>query len=347
MPIAVVCPSCSARLNAPDAAAGKQVKCPKCKNAMIIPEPMAEAADFDVVDETPLPKPPKPKPPARVKADVVVDDDEDRPRKKPKKAVQVDEDDDRPKKKKKKQAADNNSLIRNVVGGVVLVALLGVAGYVFYDRYQQNKKTDDANTAAGGGEVRGGEPKIVGGTGGPGVQPAQPGVPGQGQPDGPPGKGKTIGVPGQPITLTSPSGFKVTFPGPYAIEDARPRIRDAIGLPVRLYVSEDRATQMLYVAAAVELPAAATETERKQAYEKVVKTLIEEGGKVKVQSRKSVMFGGRTWEEIKISESANDVAITRLLQTDSSVFLLLAASEAKPLSEDAAKKYFESFELTK
>jgi hypothetical protein len=52
MPIAVLCPTCSARLNAPDASAGKKVKCPKCRNPMIIPGPAA----------APVPPPPPPRP---------------------------------------------------------------------------------------------------------------------------------------------------------------------------------------------------------------------------------------------------------------------------------------------
>ncbi|MEJ5277537.1 MAG: DUF4352 domain-containing protein [Thermogemmata sp.] len=39
MPIVVACPSCGARLKAPDAAAGKTVKCPKCGASMVIPPP--------------------------------------------------------------------------------------------------------------------------------------------------------------------------------------------------------------------------------------------------------------------------------------------------------------------
>jgi len=40
MPIVVTCPGCSATLKAPDTAAGKKVKCPKCTSA--IPVPAAE-----------------------------------------------------------------------------------------------------------------------------------------------------------------------------------------------------------------------------------------------------------------------------------------------------------------
>jgi hypothetical protein len=37
MPISVECPTCAARLKAPDAAAGKRVPCPKCRGVVIVP----------------------------------------------------------------------------------------------------------------------------------------------------------------------------------------------------------------------------------------------------------------------------------------------------------------------
>lgn len=37
MPIAITCTSCGSRINAPDAAAGKKAKCPKCKAVVSIP----------------------------------------------------------------------------------------------------------------------------------------------------------------------------------------------------------------------------------------------------------------------------------------------------------------------
>ena len=71
MPIAVVCPSCDSRLNAPDAAAGKTVKCPKCKAPMVIPTPEADPGFEAVDDPAPAPKL------AAVKTDVMLDDDDD------------------------------------------------------------------------------------------------------------------------------------------------------------------------------------------------------------------------------------------------------------------------------
>lgn len=112
MPIAVVCPGCSAKLNAPDGAAGKKVKCPKCAGAITIPAPAA-SADFEVVEDEPAPPPKKPAPapaaPAKkpVKAVVEEDDEEEdeKPKKKPvKAAVEVDDEDDEEEKKPKKKA---------------------------------------------------------------------------------------------------------------------------------------------------------------------------------------------------------------------------------------------------
>lgn len=109
MPIAVVCRGCHARLNAPDTAAGKRVKCPKCGAAMTVPAPAADE-DFEVVDDEPaLPK----------RKPAVADDDED------------DDEDDRPQPKKKKKGRkaapkSNLPLILGVGGGILVLAVVGV-----------------------------------------------------------------------------------------------------------------------------------------------------------------------------------------------------------------------------
>lgn len=137
MPIALFCGNCNAKLNAPDAAAGKKVKCPKCATILQIPLPEPEPS-FEVVDDEPAPRPitkAKPKP-------VVLDEgdeDEPPPRKKQttkKPAVVLDEDDgdERPRLKKgkgksKKQAGGNKPLILG--GAVAGVALIGVLVWFF------------------------------------------------------------------------------------------------------------------------------------------------------------------------------------------------------------------------
>jgi len=46
MPLQVVCPACNAKLKAPDTAAGKKTKCPKCQGVISVPvdAPQAPAA---------------------------------------------------------------------------------------------------------------------------------------------------------------------------------------------------------------------------------------------------------------------------------------------------------------
>jgi LSD1 subclass zinc finger protein len=143
MSIAVVCSKCSAKLNAPDGAAGKKVKCPKCQTALVVPD--AVASQFEVVeDEPPAVTRPAGKP-ARVKA-AADDDDDDRPRRK--RGSQEDEDnEDRPRKKKRKNGGDKEggvSMTRNIVMGAVLIILIAVAGYIFYER---SKEKDEKSTS--------------------------------------------------------------------------------------------------------------------------------------------------------------------------------------------------------
>jgi len=139
MPIPVVCGSCSAKLMAPDAAAGKKVKCKNCQSVIAVPEPVAEEeSDFEFVDPATLapPKPVAAKPvvaavvpvkakskpavivededneefdfgaaPKKSKAKVVADDDDEpKPKKKSKAVVALDDEDedDAPRKSKKK-----------------------------------------------------------------------------------------------------------------------------------------------------------------------------------------------------------------------------------------------------
>jgi len=150
MPIAVQCPECDARLNAPDAAAGKTVKCPKCKAPMVIPDAESAAGDeFETVDDAPAKKP------ASIKKTVVKkevdDDDDDRPKTKKRPRDDDDEDDNRPKRKgkKKKPAAAGMApvvLIGIIAGGVLLVGGAGFAIYWFTSSTKPNQTASDSNT---------------------------------------------------------------------------------------------------------------------------------------------------------------------------------------------------------
>ena len=54
MPIAVVCPSCAAKMRAPDSAAGRKTKCPKCGTALVVPRPGSDHAQSP--HQQPLPR---------------------------------------------------------------------------------------------------------------------------------------------------------------------------------------------------------------------------------------------------------------------------------------------------
>ncbi|HJZ56426.1 MAG TPA: hypothetical protein VKE74_15785, partial [Gemmataceae bacterium] len=140
MPIPVLCPDCSSRLNAPDAAAGKNVKCPKCGTLMTIPAPQpadgGEVVEADLAPEPVGPKKPAPasRKPAPVKADVTEDDDDDRPRKKAR------------DKKGKKSGVPPAVLIGGVVACVLLLGGAAFAVYWFALR-DRGGETPNANTA--------------------------------------------------------------------------------------------------------------------------------------------------------------------------------------------------------
>ncbi len=163
-------------MNAPDSAAGKRAKCPKCQEVMILP---GGAADFEVVEE-PAPKPkskprvvvededderprkrnrrdaedeedeepaPKRKPSRRVVADE--DEEDERPSRKSRHRDEDDEDDDRPRKKgkgnSKKKVGPPMALI--IGGGVALLLLLAGGLYFAF-----------SGGSSSGGAAKGGNP---------------------------------------------------------------------------------------------------------------------------------------------------------------------------------------------
>ena len=98
MPVAVICPTCRAKLKAPDGLIGKTVKCPRCATPVLVKEIGAAAAIAPAPSRmatTPRPAPKKPRPPEpevldEEPADEMLDEVEDE-------EVEV-----RPKKKKGK-----------------------------------------------------------------------------------------------------------------------------------------------------------------------------------------------------------------------------------------------------
>jgi hypothetical protein len=125
MPIIVVCPKCSAKLSAPDYAAGKKVKCPRAECGTILavfaPAPLPLEPD-DVNEAPPAPAPKqlaavaKAKAPARQEAPPVSNDpfnddrDEESPepaRAKRKRVDEDDEDDKRPVRNRRRGGDDD------------------------------------------------------------------------------------------------------------------------------------------------------------------------------------------------------------------------------------------------
>lgn len=100
MPITIACPSCKARLQAPDNTAGKRVKCPKCQNPIPVPAAGGTPAPAPAKQPAAAPsKPPVKKPAPPPDNDFNFDDDPPAPKKgaaPAKKAPPRDDDDDDP-----------------------------------------------------------------------------------------------------------------------------------------------------------------------------------------------------------------------------------------------------------
>jgi hypothetical protein len=105
MPISIACPSCSAKLKAPDSSGGKSIKCPKCGEAVRVPV----ADDVDEAEETP-----RKRPASRV------DDDDERPRRK----RTEDDDDDRPRRRKRPSEKSSAMMPILIAGGLGLLVLV-------------------------------------------------------------------------------------------------------------------------------------------------------------------------------------------------------------------------------
>lgn len=185
MPVAVICGSCDAKLNAPDAAAGKTVKCPKCGVMLVIPFPEPDT-DFEVIEDDQPAKPrpaTKAPPPAKPKSKPVVDDDDEAqpaPKKKLRPAVAEDDEDDRPAKKKgakkpvvvdeddaprpkkkgakgKKPTANGGNLPLWIGGGVGGLAVIGLLVWLLFLRGPAADKPGANNPPGPDGPRTGGE----------------------------------------------------------------------------------------------------------------------------------------------------------------------------------------------
>jgi hypothetical protein len=202
----IPCPECGAGLKSPSGfKVGQNVCCPKCETYFTVEEPPEE----DEVEENEIPKKKQAsssssksktagKKPLRA-AGVRDDDDED-----------DDEDEDQPKKKKKKRRDDSersyqSSPLRFAILGVLVVVML-VLGYFYYDKIKKQRAADDdfikviePKISSSEKQLQPVQPKGPGGQkakqGGPVNVPANPAVPFPNQPkqNGPPGLGGLLG----------------------------------------------------------------------------------------------------------------------------------------------------------
>lgn len=123
----VVCPSCATKLNVPEAAAGKRVKCPKCQTAIPVP---AEFEEIEPDDDRPRKtkrrtEDDEPRQSSRRRSEE--DNEEDRPvRGKSRRAAEEEGDEEDDRKPKKKKAAKKSNLPIILVG--VAVGLFVMCG---------------------------------------------------------------------------------------------------------------------------------------------------------------------------------------------------------------------------
>jgi hypothetical protein len=134
MPLAVACPSCAARVTAPDRLAGKAVKCPKCQSTftLLMPDPGYEVIE----DDEPVVAKPKVKPPEPPVGFSIVEDDEPerpKPKKLPRKRIVEEDEDERypiPRRRSPGgSAASHTRLFITLGGGVIFLAVIAVGLY--------------------------------------------------------------------------------------------------------------------------------------------------------------------------------------------------------------------------
>lgn len=115
----LTCPSCGVGLRVPETfTAGKAITCPRCATGFAIPASNAGAPAM----ERAVAKPPKQTPP--VEDDDLTDEQEEEARPAPRKR----------RKKSKKSSRDNSQILGLVLGGVGLVVILGVVGFLVFGR---------------------------------------------------------------------------------------------------------------------------------------------------------------------------------------------------------------------
>ena len=342
MPIPVVCGSCGTKLVAPDAAAGKKVKCRKCQ--AIIPVPEAVAEEFEFVEDAPVvaakplaPAKPKPKPVVvvdedefefdtapkkKAKAAIAVDDDEvdetPAPKKKSKPKLVRDEDDDeaeeddapKSKNKKGKKPAKKkaNPLLLVGIGAVALVAVGFLGTMIWYVAFREKTTTTAGTsiTAAPGGAAA--RDPLAGWT-----------------------KFDKVGY---------TAYFKDSLGAPQSISN----VQQGVKLET-LAVGEGPGSRNGMLAVTTEFQPAAFEVVKKnpsQAFDNGVKGMTRNGT---IQSTKDLTVEGNPAREVKMRQNDGSEGIIRMVLAHNRLYIYGVIDPRISETSEVYKTFFENFKL--
>ncbi len=350
MPISVVCPHCTAKLNAPDTAAGKRVKCPKCQKPIPVPEEyvVEEEQDYVVEEEAPLPVAKAAKsarmPIPKSKRSLVEDEDDE-------------DDDDRPRKKKKKGV----SPIQLISTGVAL--LVGLGAVIYFATREKSESTDSPTDLAANTSRPG---KTTPPTTDPGPKPPATG-PGQPPPPTTPKKDPEPKKPPltDPSTLTPTAAFtrkwqkpstigdilQVTFPsGPYS-KDKLPGLKldgDLALSPGGLETESEKFE--MYMAGFVNYPKNLNPKQKATHLEEFISSVgMNAEGKAK-KTVKPVTHKGKVWQEHDLvwdSQPVKSHSVARTFDQGDKFLFVLCSRYGGPPPADVQKIFFDSLTLLK
>lgn len=342
MPIPIVCGSCGTKLVAPDAAAGKKVKCRNCQ--AIIPVPEAVAEEFEFVEEAPViaakpVAPAKPKlkpvvvvdedegefefdaaPKKKAKAAIVVEDDEDEapaPKKKSKSKLIRDDDDDpeeddapKSKNKKGKKPAKKkaNPLMLVGIGAVALIAVGFLGIMIWYVAFRE-KSTTTAGTSI----------------------------------DAAPG-GAAAKDPLAGWTKFDKVGYAAYFKDSFGNPEAKSQVQQGVKVE-SLTVGEGPGSRNGMLAVTTEFQPAVFDVVKKnpsQAFDNGVKGLTRNGT---IQSTKDLTVEGNPAREVKMRQNDGSEGIIRMVLAHNRLYIYGVIDPGISETSEVYKTFFENFKL--
>ncbi len=333
MPISLLCPGCTAKINAPDASAGKKIRCPKCKTICNSPVALPASA-FEMVDESELTPNPKPtQPSAKASTDEVEDgfrnkhqssNNEERTRreKRPgeeevenrahrKKKPARNEDDDQPGKRKGKRdneerAGHSRALIAGIIVGVLLLAGGSFAVYWFaFGRKPAGSVTAD---------------------------------------------GATVNLEDWEVYTSSDNVFKVSFPGKSSVSQWKPVTDLKVTSDIRDFTIGEKSLgkpSLSFFAGFVRFPDGVTPGE----VEKTTKWYITcaapaTQGMFKEESNdhNRITVNSRQWDQIRMNSGPSS-GVFRCHQSGSILYVLGCRCEQQQPPKGILEKFLASFEI--